>query len=122
MLTLARWVSASVSGAPISAATGFTISRARSRLACVTVNVRSVSRSTLAFWTIVSTLMPASASGSNRRAAMPGWSGTPRRVMRATSVSSAIPETLLRCSIMLAPPMRVPGASLKLEATRMGTL
>src|SRR5712691_3393897 len=58
MLTFARCVSASTSGASISSATGFTISSARPRSDRETVNVRSVSRSTLAFWTIVSTLIP----------------------------------------------------------------
>ena len=75
MLTFARCVSASTSGASISSATGF-ISIARPRSDRDTVNVRSVNRSTLAFCTIVSTLMPPFPSGSKSVAAMPGRSGS----------------------------------------------
>ena len=38
----------------------------------------------LTFWTMVSTLTLASVRGSKTLAAMPGLSGTPRMVMRAT--------------------------------------
>ena len=37
------------------------------------------------------------------RLVVPGWSGTPRTVMRATSVSLAMPRTLFPCS-MKGPP------------------
>ena len=85
-----------------------------------TVKVRSVSFSTLAFWTMVSTETPASASGVKMVAAMPGRSGTPRTVILATSRSWATPRTLLPFSMFTPPWTRVPGALLKLDATNIG--
>ena len=46
------------------------------------------------FWTIMSTTMFASAIGRNREWTTPGRSGTPRIVIRASSLASAAPVTL----------------------------
>ena len=62
------------------------------------VNDRSVAPPWPTFWTIMSTLMPASASGSNTLRATPGLSGTSTSVILATFRSCASPRTLLRCS------------------------
>ena len=75
------------------------ISTARSRLSRETVNDMSVVPSAPLDWAIVSTLMLASASGWKIAAAIPGRSGTRVSVMRATSVSWAMPRTFLRISM-----------------------
>ena len=93
---------------------------ARRRSARASVKVRSVRSRALAFCTMVSTLTPASASGSKMRAATPRSSGTARSVTLAMSWSSTTPRTRLRSSMRGPPWMRVPGASTMLEATRMG--
>jgi hypothetical protein len=87
MLTFARRESVRMSPALIWWAIGSISFNARSRSLRVTVKVTSAMRSTLAFWTIVSMLIPASDRGPKRVAAMPGRSGTPRTVTLATSVS-----------------------------------
>ena len=59
----------------------------RSKSAVGTVKVMSVVRpSSEMFWTIMSTLMPASASGPKTAAATPGLSSTPRSVILASSL------------------------------------
>ena len=76
--------------------------------------------SSLAFWTMVSTLMPARAKGSKREAAIPGLSGMPMIVILAVSRSWAIPLSLFLDSMGSPPCIRVPCSRLKLDATRMG--
>ena len=75
------------------------------------VKERSVAPPWPTFWTIMSTLMPASASGSNTLRATPGRSGTSTRVIFATLRSWASPRTLLRCSTSGSSLIWVPGAS-----------
>ena len=84
MLTCPRLSCETHSPAPMVPATPSMTPSAARRSLWSTVKERSVSRSALAFWTMVSTLMLDSASGSNTAAAMPGRSGTARSVMRAT--------------------------------------
>ena len=121
ILTLPSSSSATTSVAPTAFASSSTIGVAAARSLASSVNVRSVSRSTLAFWTIVSTEMWRSASGSKMLAAMPGRSGTPRSVTLAIRGSWAMPRTLLNCSMLTPPWISVPGSSLKLDATTIGT-
>ena len=59
----------------------------------------------------MSTLMPASASGSNTLRATPGLSGTSTSVILATFRSWASPRTLFRCSTRGSSLIWVPGAS-----------
>jgi len=96
---LARSSAVSIESAPIFGDTDSVISTARSRLPREIVNDRSVVPSAPLDCAIVSTLMLACASGSKMAAATPGRSGTRTSVMRATSVSWAIPRTFLRISI-----------------------
>src|SRR5262245_2401930 len=76
METFAIFSSESIFFAPISLATPSMIFRAFFRSALGTVKVRSVAPSSLTFWTIISTLILASAMGLNSFIAMPGLSGT----------------------------------------------
>ena len=64
-----------------------------------TVNDRSVVPSAPLDWAIVSTLILASARAWKMAAAMPGRSGTRISVIRATSVSWAMPRTFFRISM-----------------------
>ena len=75
--TLAMPLSTETPPASTSAATASASEMARSTDAVGTVNEMSVVPSWETFWTIMSTLMPAAASGSKREAATPGVSGTP---------------------------------------------
>ncbi len=121
MLTFARLWFTITSPEPSSAAMGSVISRAVCQSWCATVNVMSVSFSTLAFCTIVSTEMPASASGPKICAAMPGRSSTARTVSAAMSLSSAIPRTRSVGSMMTCSRISVPGvSSWKDDATKIG--
>ena len=61
----------------------------------------------------MSTLMPASASGSKMDRATPGRSGTATTVTLATFRSWASPRTLLRCSTSGSSLMSVPGRVLE---------
>ena len=85
------------------------------------VNDRSVAPPWLTFWTIMSTLMPASASGSNTLRATPGLSGTSTSVILATFRSWARPRTLFRCSTSGSSLICVPGASSNELRTSMTT-
>ena len=73
---------------PTSPTTGSSASRAVRTSARGTVNDMSACApsDTGSFWMIMSTLTFASASAVKMRPAMPGWSGTPSSVMRASSV------------------------------------
>ena len=78
-----------------------------------TVKHMSVVPPWLTFWTMMSTLMPASASGAKTAFATPGRSGTSTSVSLATLRSWARPRTLLRCSTSGSSLISVPGASSK---------
>ena len=69
------------------------------------------------FWTIMSMLMPASASGRKMRPATPGRSGTPRIVTFASPVSCATPEMIACSSMSSSLTTHVPSASLNDERT-----
>ena len=85
------------------------------------VNEMSVRPPSETFWTIMSTLMPASASGRKSRAAMPGWSGTPWIVASASEVSCAIPEMIACSSSSSSLTTHVPSSSWNEERTWMRT-
>ncbi len=87
-----------------------------------TVKLMSVAPPWPTFWTIMSTLMPCSASGAKTARATPGRSGTATSVTLATFRSWAIPRTLLRCSTSGSSLISVPGASSKELRTSMTTL
>ena len=77
---------------PIPARLASSTALVRSRSACGTVNVTSVSVSARpTFWMIMSTLMFASASGPKISATAPGRSGTAVRMTLASFLSAAIP-------------------------------
>ena len=57
-------------------------------------NVMSVRPSSAIFWIIISTLTPASESGPNIAAAIPGRSATDIKVIFASSLECAIPDTI----------------------------
>ncbi len=86
------------------------------------VNEKSVSDSWLTFWMIMSTRMLAFAIGPNSRAAIPGLSGTPTRVIFAWLRSPVIPETATASISASSRVTSVPFPSLKLELTSSGTL
>ena len=110
-----------ISRAPSLRATGSRIRRAFGRSVRVTVKLMSVVPPWLTFWTITSTLTPASASGAKIACATPGRSGTSTIVTFATFRSWARPRTLFRCSTNGSSLIRVPGASSKLLRTSMTT-
>lgn len=87
-----------------------------------TVKVMSVMPSRLAFWTIMSTSTPFSASGTKIAAEMPGLSGMPHKVTRAWSLSYAMPETSTDSIMSSSCVTSVPGSLLNVERTRTGTL
>src|SRR5512139_53120 len=122
ILTLANVESERHCLPPTDLATGSTMDIALSKSVRAIVNVRSVTLLMLVFWTMVSILMLALARGSKMAAATPGWSGTPMTVILATLASWAIPLTLFLTSMAASLQIMVPGLSLKLEATNMGTL
>ncbi len=122
MLTLATDASVVISRTPRSRAMGSRIRLARASSTRGVVNERSVAPWWPTFWTMMSTLIPASASGSKTRAATPGLSGTATRVTLATLRSWASPRTLFRCSTCGSSVMSVPVASSKELRTSMTTL
>ena len=69
------------------------------------------------FWTIMSMLIPASASGRKTRPATPGWSGTPRMVTFASPVSCATPEMIACSSMSSSLTIHVPSSSWNDERT-----
>ena len=106
---------------PSSRATGSRIRFAFASSTWGIVKLRSVAPPWPMFWTIMSTLMPASASGAKTAAATPGWSGTSTSVTLATFRSWARPRTLFRCSTSGSSLMSVPGASSNELRTSMTT-
>ena len=90
MLTAARPAALTTPAAPNCGATASTRRTAAGRSVRLTVKLMSVTPACSGvtgppvFCTMVSTLMLASASGSNRAAARPGRSGTPCTVILAT--------------------------------------
>ena len=121
--TLAMSESASTSPAPISGASDAGVPRGwwpRSTLG--TVKEMSVVPCSDMFCTIMSTLTVRSARARNRRAAMPGRSGTPVTVTLASDVSWVTAE-MMACSIDgSSSTTQVPGSQVKLERTCSGTL
>ena len=77
-------------------------------------------------WTIMSTLMFALARGKKIAATVPGRSGSPRKVTRASFLSWAMPVTsccsMFNSSIFSSPTIRVPGRSSNDERTWSGML
>ena len=73
------------------------------------------------FWMIMSTLTLASASAVKMRPATPGLSGTPRSVMRASSVEWVTAVISGRSMVSSSPTTKVPGSSLKLDRQWMRT-
>ena len=69
----------------------------------------------------MSTLTFASASAVKMRPAMPGLSGTPRSVMRASSVEWVTAVISGRSMVSSSPTTKVPGSSLKLDRQWMRT-
>src|SRR4051794_273980 len=103
--------------APMSPASSPRIRSATGTSSFGSVNEMSVCPAAETFCTIMSTLTPASARSRNTRAAMPGWSGTPRIVAFASDVSCAIPEMIARSSDSSWLTTRVPSASENDERT-----
>ena len=98
-LTVAKEESVAIESVPNWSITNLTSDSALGRSVRLTVKLMSVVRSLLAFCSMVSTLIPTLANGSNRAAATPGWSGTERTVIFATLVFRAMPVTLILFSI-----------------------
>ena len=73
------------------------------------------------FWMIMSTFTFASASAVKMRPAMPGWSGTPSSVMRASSVECVTAVIRGRSIVSSSPTTKVPGSSVKEERQWMRT-
>src|SRR5262245_23250890 len=117
MLTRAMSRSDDTPVAPISAARRWQTSVPVVRSFFGTVNEMSVTPWSDTFCTIMSTLTPTSASSRNRRAAMPGLSGTPDTVTFASLTSWVTAETIA-CSIDLSSSViQVPGSQVKAERT-----
>ena len=115
--TFATSMSVATAVAPTSAATAPRIGSALPRSVIGTVNEMSERPATDTFWTIMSMLTPASASGRNTRAATPGWSGTPEIVTFASDTSCATPEMIafsIKSSSLLT---HVPSAPVNDERT-----
>ena len=81
----------------------------------------SVVPSALAFWMIMSTTMPAAATGPKSCAASPGRSGTPRTVSLASFWSDATPATETSSMLGSSSTTHVPSVSLNDERTWTGT-
>ena len=81
-----------------------------------TVKEMSVAPSVEVFCTIMSTFTSSSARAPNRRAAIPGWSGTSATVTLASEVSWVTPE-MMACSIAPSSLTHVPGSHVKLDRT-----
>src|SRR6185312_3866594 len=112
---------------PISAFAFSSAATAWASEAVGTVKVSELDRPVPApLWTIMSTLMLAAASGAKIAATVPGLSGNPVSVTRASFLSWAIPVTswrsMLSSSIFSSPTIRVPGRSSKDERTCSGML
>ena len=120
--TLAIAESVVISRKPSSRTIGSRMRLVFARSPRVMVKLRSVVPWWPTFWTIVSTLTPASASGAKTAWATPGRSGTSTRVTLATLRSWASPRTLLRCSTNGSSLMSVPGTSSNELSTSMTTL
>ena len=89
------------------------MSRADGHVAAGTVNDMSAGApsDSGSFWMIMSTLTFASASAVKIPPAMPGWSGTPSSVTRASSVE-CVTAVIRGCSIVSSSPTtKVPGSS-----------
>ena len=110
-----------VDGADLGRAPTRSASRAASRSVLATVNEMSVIPLAPVFCTIMSTLMPRSASSRNSRAATPGRSGTPATVTFASDVSSVTAVTTACSMVGSSSTIQVPGSQVKLERTCSGT-
>ena len=94
METLATFSSVDSSRAPTAGMTSrLSRSTARANSLRFTVNEKSVVPATDWFCTIMSTSMLAAATGPRMEKAMPGLSGTPSKVILASSRLKAMPET-----------------------------
>ena len=108
---------------PTSETTGSSALRAVGRSARGTVKDMSAEApsDSGSFWMIMSTLTFASASAVKMRPATPGLSGTPRSVMRASSVEWVTAVISGRSMVSSSPTTKVPGSSLKLDRQWMRT-
>jgi hypothetical protein len=107
---------------PSSSFTGSSESSAASRSARGTVNDMSAwaPSDSGSFWMIMSTFTFASASAVSTRPAMPGLSGSPVRVIRASSVECVTAVTSGRSMVVCSSTTKVPGPSSKLDRQWMG--
>jgi hypothetical protein len=114
-LTRAMSSSVDTSAAPISSVSDAATAIDASKSLRGTVKEMSVTPWSDVFCTIMSTLTSRSASARNRRAAMPGRSGTPETVTLASDVSCVIAETMACSMDGSSSTTHVPGSHVKLE-------
>ncbi len=119
LATSASWVTPE---APISPAAASAVRSVSARSPLATVKLTSVAPPVETFWTIMSTTIFRAAIVRNTEWTTPGRSGTPRRVIRASSLARAAPVTATpsrRASS--SPTIHVPGASENELRTWIGT-
>src|SRR5215204_2400361 len=115
--------SSATAAMPTSATTGSSAARAVRRSERGTVKDMSAAEPSVSgsFWMIMSTLTLASASAVKMRPAMPGWSGTPSSVTRASSRECVTAVIRGRSIVSSSPTTKVPGSSVNEERQWMRT-